>query len=899
MAVYDTKGNEKSAIKPSQQASLDQLDASFAPNPGQQAEIDRLNASYHSSSNVGSRLSSNKSTPGEQMAGGGADKGISSGKVSGLGLIGENSAFQKTGAGAGTKDDTVGKGWQPSGEPKKSSGGDEPTKSPSVRKRSTRNILTGSVIGLILTGMGGLGVSTVSSPLEIIHYSQRLQGHFKSQEETADGRVSKAIRYVRYKGSGTVEKTNLGYFANKYADGIEAKQRAAGWESAYTQNFGFLDGYFIDQTKLANTPLSTLQGKSNADIIKYFKDTHGITVTERGNRLFISAQGMNNRQVRQLVKLSLGQTGLNGRAGVLNAHFMAKRAKVTLHPFKAADAKVLKAVDQKLTSYQERKAEKTRIYNEQQTKYVTKGATTATLSTKITPQGEQAPAQDTTAVDESAKNGSSEGTKANTDLQEGKSGTYTRFISGTTGKVALGGAGAAGLLCLGKATLDAADEAEKIKVIEPMIRMGMYMIAAGGAIMHGTADNKEISVEQIGQVVAKTRPFAKEVSKNQEGQVKTEKVGGFSDARSYQAEAGDQQSGPDIDKAARVSGTNPVKAFLDALPLGPICSTTGTIIVTAISFLGGPVTTVITTAVMAVYGDELINGMARWISGAPVNPIPRGADYGNYANYGARYAANDSAMSSGGAEIPDSNTSAYTEQERTDEKQEFAKQSVAYKLFDPYDANSMVSTFIDGQSPSASQNFATFASSFMNIGKRLASLPQDLLVPSAHAAKAYNYQFPKFGFTKQDADNPLYGIPQENTEKVIDEILPSDKGDEYIARAKTCFGVTITKDGTLTVDDSIVEYKKIKGKGCTDAESGWMRVRFFILDEHTAMSIACNEGDATKCSELGVGQTGTASLLESRAREYANRTPEDNSVTNVMGSWYSLIKNYNLQGASH
>src|SRR5581483_4650211 len=91
----------------------------------------------------------------------------------------------------------------------------------SIRGRITkkRAIFGGGILGIIISI---ILFFFVSGPLEFIHISQLLQRfHFAAQDDQSNDRSLQEFRWLRYKVSGRVERSNLGTFQNYVADKLE------------------------------------------------------------------------------------------------------------------------------------------------------------------------------------------------------------------------------------------------------------------------------------------------------------------------------------------------------------------------------------------------------------------------------------------------------------------------------------------------------------------------------------------------------------------------------------------------------------------------------------------------------------------------------------------------------
>ncbi len=229
--------------------------------------------------------------------------------------------------------------------------------------------------------------------------------------------------------------------------------------------------------------------------------------------------------------------------------------------------------------------------------------------------------------------------------------------------------------------------------------------------------------------------------------------------------------------------------------------------------------------------------------------------------YGSQALAADLYRKSGAAPIPDTSTTSKPLLARADD---FQQKSFFARTFDIHDYRSLASRTIDNSNFNATQTVASLANSFSSIGSLFSSM-LNIFSPQLFAANdggAYDFGFPRYGFTQADLDNPLTEDPYKNAEKAV-KILKSD--DDYVDRAKDCFGVTFDEDNGWKVDlvdnpegdpekDVLPNTAKYHEANCGDTSDKWLIIRLFIFDSRTMEAYACYEGvDENACIQPDEG----------------------------------------------
>lgn len=687
-------------------------------------------------------------------------------------------------------------------------------------------IIGGGVVGGLL-GTTMAFYTLLSGPLQFIHMAQLLQQfHFSDQEDAGDDRISKLVRFAR--SSGDLKETRLSYTGSKILAATETKLASNGVELLTSDRLAYFDGYAIDPAKYAEA------NNIDSDHVKEdFRKKTGLELDfDVDTGKYIAPASNKYLADRKLTTKVLKTVGYNRVAAAMRTRTITKATAVVWHPMKKLDKKLLESVDAKFAKWSEERQERIKNGAQDPNAENIRGDPD---SGEVDENGNKTPRPDVGEAGEIAD----ELTPAST------AGTPSERIAAVRGSAALkGGAGVVGVVgitCAVKAVADNVDKVKQTNIVLPLIRLSMETITVGNQVM----SNQDVDMEQLSFYA---KQFNDDAGHSWVG------------AQSIQAEQGQKLTGPDVPPEARIDEEgNPVTQFFNAVPgLDGVCGFVNSGVGQVISFgvdvvAGGPVSALGGQAFSAILGPRLFESLTAWLSGEMLDINVKGPDFGNFANYGARHASNASYMAAGGAELSKPQEARLRNLHQTIAKEEMSEKSFAYRMFNVSDPNSLASKFIDRQNPNVEQNISGIATSFtgsiFSVGKQLGSL----ITPSGYAADAadYEYGFSEYGFSVEDLENPATKNPYQNAATAT-EILKGPKGQTYIQRAKDCFGVTLSTDGSTTAPDSIPEYSKLPAE-CRSEDIEWLRIRFMIFDTQLGDSVACYEGDQTACNNIGFG----------------------------------------------
>ncbi len=713
----------------------------------------------------------------------------------------------------------------------------------------------GGIIGIIIASI--LGLSTiVTGPLQFIHIAQLLQRfHFASAQDDGNSRILKLYKWSKNAKAGTVENTRLGFIGKRVAIKIDAQLAEIGIKKNYLKG-GTYDGTTIDAHTFSENSadgdiFKGLEGNPDAFMTK-FEETYGVKLTRDGSNLGsfkVDEDGMFAfLKNRRLNKMLVQQAGYDNMAGTVSARIMGARDKVPWHPIQKADTKITGALDKQFSAWLDKLKEK--ISNGDTQAATANGETAKDKKGNVdqgTTDNNNSGASDTNSSAESAKKIVDGEAGGETNLDAAGSKYIQQFTEHLGTKVALSATAVIGLACAAQGIAHASDNLKHDMVVLPLIRMGMQAISLGNQVMSG----QDLDTTQLGFYYK---------------QLNDPKSGSWANAKSIQAELGQDQTGPDMPNAYNPSkiGKNMFSQITDVIPgLNAICSavnsTLGGLAMTVVGLVTAPVGTV-SQEIISRSGvlTGPISSLVRWMAGSPIPTFVGGPAFGNFINYGSRLAANDQFASMGGAKLSNTQAAEIRNYNIAAQKQDFENQSIAKRVFDPYSPDSLVGKAIDSTSPNINSNVASVLASVSNPLRILAVLKMPFSQKvSAAESNNYDYGFQEVGFSLGDLNSPAYDNPYDNANKAISLLRASD--DTYRNRIKDCFGVTFdpnSTDGALTTEFTSIDVLKdgYDKKGCADPSSNWTSIRVYVLDMKTAEATDCFEsGDNQSCQNSGFG----------------------------------------------
>jgi len=725
-----------------------------------------------------------------------------------------------------------------------------------------KNALRGTAVSLLVGG--GLGAfSVIQGPLQIIHFAKVLDGiHMSSNNDFSNNRSMRLLRYMRY--PDRPEMRRLGIFMNRYADRVESRWKRAGYTPIYDGPSGRLSGFRVDP----NIDLTAFQADginptTNPDGTRTISFDEMFTSGRKGKRSFnriATAGNYNNRLSRGIARGVLGT-----RAGVSFKLFSNERRRAN---------------------------ESIEAYYERVNKKIAETFKNGARAPDARAQGEDGADEDTDPdpdPEADGANGAVNGSRE--EVRNGGSDGLDRGSARMRNDLDKGG-GVLDLLCLAKGIANNYPKIQYSNVVLPLLRTGSGVMSIGSQVMTGD----DLAVGEVGAVVTR---------------LNTDKDGSWAAARSIQAELGKEQTGPDILPSAKPSriGNNTALNLIDNVSgripgFGTACNVNNSAIGgVVLSALGGGVAGVATDLIfqygMQAAGIDIFGFLMRLVAGEEVDGYASGAVLGNFANYGARLSANDTALSMGGKRLSAAEELALDMDTQQMRKEEMRYASLGTKLFDIKNPDSVAGQLAFNASiPSTPSQTVTALASAPS--KLLATISRPFTQGSIAYAQepngGYDYGFEAFGFSdaeQNDPKNEPYAIATE-LKGIIDartaaedacrrrggrdcEWTPSNL-QEYSRLYAQCFGAEITQGyGPEQVEAfksvRTVNYLTEPGQGGRPAEcengfedkAGELQhgaaaaandlrvIRFYLADTVIGHSMACYEGEESSCGLFGFG----------------------------------------------
>lgn len=746
-----------------------------------------------------------------------------------------------------------------------------------VKKKSVIiTLLTGGGIG------GGLGFLSMSiPPLQFINLSKMLTGtDFSAGEDEGDTSLLRLMRYSYNIKKGQPERTRLSEVGNKMADKIEKSLNKAGLKSAYTNIYGYLDGYVIDKES------PKYSGMTDEQIKQEVEKRYGVTVkngsafpnnTIPAGDLVIDVRSMGYSEQKKLVSGIVTDMGHRKSTGAIAGRLAAKRGGTrskVFHPIEAID----KAYERKI---------ETIIHQHFRRQIETLKSKPPSINTTVTPNEDANPEEKANAdANKAAADAEiADGQKANTDLAGGDTEAIAKYQQRLMARIATAGAagGALGLPCILNGIAERAAEIKRDQVIFPLKNMALQTIGLGNQAMSGV----DITAAQV-------QPFSEEL----EGKDAKGKVTSVYDSDIMrQKYTGDPARGNPPDKTVTTVGEGSPFDFLKSepykSPLAVVCSAAFQNTALVLSFITGPAQTVVGAIASHFIVNNLIEESAQWISGNAVDIFAKGAKRGDFLATGSFLAANDAELARGASPLPDDEAIKLHNEIKYSQMEEFRSKSIAYRLFNPTDYRTPMARLMRSQI--GNDQLAMAGSLFGNIlhmGDSFGSTLLGAVSGKSYAATSY-YSYkgvPKVAHSLADMNNPDYSDPYALGDRVAD-ILDSSAGQGFIDRAKKCKGVTIKKEDNKWIAISEAESTPFLSDStlpeCSEQTKEWKMIGFFIGYTQDINAFACTQGDEKACVESGFKSAAAPSAqnpgltdpVTGTAKELAQKILDEGNVT--------------------
>lgn len=686
-----------------------------------------------------------------------------------------------------------------------------------VKFLTRRRAVAGGGAVAIITGVFAM-FSILQGPFQVIHFSQLLQlFHFSNNEDFSDSRTGKMFIYLATLDDPS--RRNLGVVGNRFANRYKGLMNDAGISMSFedTSRNGKrvrrVQSFTVDSNKPAGKRVITDLKKQNVPL-ENLPD----------GRIKVNVRGQGGTAIsRNVLRGGVDGIGLNKISGSIAYRIMARRARVDFHPLKN---RVYEARQETRDAYNRR------IQDEDSSRDKTGvdepdgrvgGVQEDTDGDGKTDNDTTSDAADGQAEVDAAKNA---------DGPDGLRNLRTRYASLIKGG-GLAGAGV-GVVCAARGLGDQAEAIEHANIILPLIRIGTRIVSTGTQVMAGQG----LNLDELGAVTATFN---------------SDEFGSWASAKSIQAEMGKEPIGPDIPEEAKPSqvGEKPTLfRILDNSALGAACGVNDTIGGLPIIKQVGQVSDAAINGVLSTFGwsmERLMENLASLFAAEQISDSAAGVLLGGYANYGARLAANDHAISMGGRQLSDTETAQLDAESRIRHQNIIDSKSLFARVFDIYDAESVVASVAREVPTSPSSALAS-----------LVSAPARLLSPLIRPASAqseYDYGFDEFGFSLDEQNDERLEDPMENAD-LIEPIL-----ERLNRKYEGCFNTVVSPANGSISSGEAVRYDQIaEDNDCSDPGARFpdgttelLRYRMYLADMMTIHSLACYEGDGSSCQQLGFG----------------------------------------------
>lgn len=725
---------------------------------------------------------------------------------------------------------------------------------------------TGAIAGIIFFGAS-------QGPLQFVHFAQLMQKfHFSRNEDFGNDRTAKVLIYG-LAGKGA-QNGRLGVLGNAAANKWEKKLlREHGLKPVYQEpNRRFVGFEIVHDTKAQRIigDVGDVKGRDSKRVENSMgKGAEVRTAGEAGgsngsNNTLVSGNGEKLDNKSRFLDLSqvnfadrrawvrtIGQaTGTNRIASSMASRLLITRFGVNFHPMN----KVKDRTDSGLANRQDRKAVAEEI-KQDRAENITDGVeSTPGLAAATNKEGKTDPAdveaeEETKSYIEDFKN----------------SGTFK-----TAGNATI----VVGVLCAAKQFGNAVPEYKYVNNVLPMTRMGMNSVTTGNQVMTGTDFDAE------------TLSSLSEYFDDEEAGTN------WREAESVRAELGKKGGKPMPPEADLKNVGEKPELFnvIDSIgPLSAACSIvegiSGLPIISNISSVVGDVTGALVNLPLGAVGtstDELMESALKAVSGTSVNPESKGADFGNLANTGSFLAGNDNALSMGGAPLSPEQVAELDSLERYYEGVDNSQRSIAKRLFDIKDVDSVAGNIAMAMPSSGSQAAVMIQQPLSSFSSLLGSL-----LPKASANRLpYDYGTKMVGFSVEEMSNEAFENPYENAAIVEPQLAALNE-----AYGK-CFGLNVTEEGIQSSEMGSEELNMFKRDAKCDPANNpdpmYQRFRFYIADLVTSTSMACRDGDDDACSQIGIGDgaldsggddSGSGAAVNGSAEELAKELIDSGKIS--------------------
>lgn len=675
-----------------------------------------------------------------------------------------------------------------------------------AKKAGIAGVAGGSIFGLVF------GVATITSgPFRVIHWGQQvLKPHSAPVEDFSESRSSKFLLYAL---AGKTAKGRLGFIRQHNANKWERRLNESGLKSVYsTSGSQRLIGYEItDETKA-----KSFVDDMKSDNIKITDTINGQDIN--GNRLNAKGKFVDLHDGKASLKRSATRTatkalGVNRLSAALGARLLGKRGGVNFHPWK----NIVRKQTDKLLDWRQ-KIQDERI----------KGATNGVGS--ISPGGEERRSK----------------------FLEIK-GKLQGFVNAAKGPLI------AIMAVCGLKQYSASIDAQVLDNQLQMMRLGMESVTGGNEVMANGINAEQVGVYADALYDPKTKTSV-------------------TDDAGVRYESGNESTGFDYVAGVKPGSVDKPWFFdvVDNIPMSmapqypgleyPISPDICTYVSAVGEAVGNfPVVKQVTEAIQWTLDNvfikplsggrtlaELIQESIVYFAGGAVDPLARGAKKGGQDNIGVLLAMDNQMFAMGGTFMSEADAQEVKHDARIGQKQTFARASLYDRYLNLYESQSAMASFAASLPASRVQFFASV--------KKLPITMADMLTRAFGLSKAfaydakYDYGFPLVGYTLAEQNDPTYENPYANEDYMLEGDRLERMNAEY---GDACFYSTITREGNL-VNSEPGDIRNVPTKCSDKSNIELTHYRFYHADIVAGTGIACQDGDADACEQLGFGEGSAA-----------------------------------------
>lgn len=726
--------------------------------------------------------------------------------------------------------------------------------------RRKRFLVGGGAAGLLI-GSSVAFFGFLSGPLQFIHFAKVLESlHLSNQQDFTDSRTGRLIRWARTQDNP--QNRNLSASGNRIANHYEAKLRNRGIEFNYDR--GRLSSITVDTSTDAGKKLiAGIEAESGVTFPKNQKVPLSLAESNDG--------WSNSRTRRMLINNSVDAVGLNKVSSSLASRMLKIRAGVDFHPLK----NLARSADERLRLSLDEYKQKVK---DERNKRIKEGVQPDGRVNGSRSEDPDAPESEDNKSKAAQASGEIEDLR--TEVTAPDVDTKTK-IANVKGKLTsgIGIAGAIGTMCGLRALGDASAELQEANIVMPLIRTGMSVITVGSQIQSGN----NVSMDEIGAL-------SDDLFNREDGT-------SWASAASIQAEQGKSGVGKPIPDSAKPGKEKPtffkvVDRITNPLPCDQINSTLGGLALTVGGIVlssTGPISVLVNGGVELLQNQIMstfIDDLVRWLAGDAVDLAgAAGADFGNYANYGAFLANNNTMKGIGGRALTDNERLALNNHRLERTRQEMNSKSFFARYLDITEPNSLIAKtafenpeLLKTQSNIASV-FSSPLSSFAKLGQTFASLNKT----SYAQTSVYDYGVDAYGFSLEEMESARFNVenPYDNARFVEPKL--GNLNEEY---GEKCFGTTINPSSYALEFTQAPTYAELEERKelCSNPDNeDLVRYRFYLADRTAMASMSCYEGiDETACSEIGMSNTNgqqTDATTTSTAGAQVVGNPYESSVS--------------------